>query len=222
MKLLALALILLGTFSTAAEARHRQASPAHHPMCNITMPCDFSYGPAVFKEARRVARGERVVKAMRGFGAVRRHGDPIPSGRSVHKAADKMIENGNGVVKASTGEIAYVARGAAVAFQCVVDKLEAAGYRIKEMGGFANRGHIRGSLHYRGLALDVNQVERNVTVPKMPADEIQIANGCGLISGAQWRNADSGHFQLGGYDGRPVRVARHHRRHRMLIARRLE
>jgi hypothetical protein len=52
------------------------------------------------------------------------------------------------------------------------------------------------------LALDVNQVARNVTRPAMPSNEITLANSCGLISGAQWRWADSGHFQLGGWAGR--------------------
>jgi|ERR1700730_1760420 len=79
MRIILFVLILIGVFSTGAEARSRQT--AHHPMCNVTMPCDFSWGPAVFKEARRVARGERVVKAMGGFGSVRHHDDPIPQVR---------------------------------------------------------------------------------------------------------------------------------------------
>jgi hypothetical protein len=57
-------------FCGSAEARQRHKSPAHDPACNVTMPCDFSYGPEVFKESRRVARGEAVAKAV-GFGAVR-------------------------------------------------------------------------------------------------------------------------------------------------------
>ena len=130
---------------------------------------------------------------------------------------------GSGVVQATSGAVAYVAAHATEAFQCVVTELEAAGYRITEMGGFARGGHIRGSLHYRGLALDVNQQERNVTVPPMPKNEIQIANGCGLISGAQWAgDPDSGHFQLGGWAGLKgntklaslqMRHRIHHRRH---------
>jgi hypothetical protein len=50
----------------------------------------------------------------------------------------------------------------------------------------------------------------------MPANEIALANRCGLISGAQWANGDSGHFQLGGWSGRTRHSARRHhhpRRH---------
>ena len=76
------AIVTLLVLTPVAEARHR--APAHDPNCNITMPCDFSYGPDVFKEARRVARGEQVVKAMGGFGSVRHHDDPIPEVRRHH------------------------------------------------------------------------------------------------------------------------------------------
>jgi hypothetical protein len=105
-------------------------------------------------------------------------------------------------VRASSGATASVADRAAGPFQCVVNGLEAAGYRIRFMGGWRRHGSVRGSLHPSGLAMDVNQVGRNRTIPRMPSNEIAIANGCGVISGAQWRNADSGHFQLGGWGGR--------------------
>jgi hypothetical protein len=229
MKLLMIAaLILLGmTFPASAGQRYLHA----HPDCNILWPCEgVTTSP----------RGEKVVRAMRGFGtATKVYATREPVQRHRHRQhhaklqdrfpstpAEKVTEKvaiGDGIVRASTGALAYVAKHATAAFQCVIDKLEAAGYRIKEMGGFANRGHIPGSLHYRGLALDVNQLERNVTAPKMPSNEIELANGCGLISGAQWRNADSGHFQLGGYDGQPRRYARaRHYRTRIVDARRLE
>jgi hypothetical protein len=98
--------------------------------------------------------------------------------------------------------VAYVAHHATEAFQCLINKLEAQGYPVHEMGGYARGGHIRHSLHYSGRALDVNQLSRGVTKPRMPDNEIALANACGLISGAQWVNNDSGHFQLGGYAGR--------------------
>lgn len=224
--LIAASLLLLG-FATPADAAQRYLHA--HPDCNVLWPCDGVVSSP---------RGLKIVKAMGGFGTAakvyetrepraRHHrrakvvDRPVPT-PSPAKSAEKVVEVGSGVVRATTGAVAYVAKRATVAFQCIVDKLEAAGYRITEMGGYANHGHIQHSLHYSGLALDVNQMERNVTVPKMPSDEILIANSCGLVSGAQWRNADSGHFQLGGYNGHVVRVARHHRRHRVLMARRME
>lgn len=67
MKTAIIAVLALVALASNAEARHK---PAVAKECNVTMPCDFSYGPEVFKEARRVARGERIAKAV-GFGAVR-------------------------------------------------------------------------------------------------------------------------------------------------------
>lgn len=218
MKAIILAAILVAAASSA-QARGRYVHA--HPDCNVLWPCEGVVASP---------RGEKVVKAMRGFGTARkiyrisdkprrRHHEEVRAA-SKHPVAKAEPPKGDGVVRAASGAVAYVARHATAAFQCVVDKLEAAGYRIKEMGGFASRGHIPGSLHYRGLALDVNQLERNVTSPRMPSNEVEIANGCGLVSGAQWKHADSGHFQLGGYDGRP-RYA-HHRRHKVRLARRME
>lgn len=113
-------------------------------------------------------------------------------------------------VSSSKGATASVASSAVYAFQCIINKLEAQGYRIAFMGGWRRHGSVRGSLHPAGLALDINQYSRNVTRPRMPSNEVQIANSCGAISGAQWRNGDSGHFQIGGWGS----SSRHHHKHR--------
>jgi hypothetical protein len=118
-----------------------------------------------------------------------------------------------GTVRARAGAIAHVADAAVAAFQCVIDRLEAEGYSVRFMGGYRKHGSVPHSLHPKGLALDINQLARNVTRPKMPANEIAIANGCGAVSGAQWRHGDSGHFQIGGWAGRHG-VKSHHHRHR--------
>lgn len=112
-----------------------------------------------------------------------------------------------GTVRSRSGATAHVASHATGAFQCLVDRLEAQGYPVKFMGGWRKRGSVRRSLHPSGLALDINQYSRNVTRPRMPANEIELANSCGLISGAQWRHGDSGHFQVGGWAGRRSRKA---------------
>ncbi|WP_296741479.1 hypothetical protein [Mesorhizobium sp.] len=128
-----------------------------------------------------------------------------------------------GTVRSKSGAVAHVADRAAGAFQCLVNRLERQGYPIRFMGGWRRHGSVRASLHPAGLALDINQLARNVTRPRMPHNEIALANACGLISGAQWGWADSGHFQLGGWAGRGhgghyARRAHHrryaHRRHR--------
>jgi hypothetical protein len=60
--------LIIVSFCGSAEAKSKKNAPDSR--CNIDWPCDFSYGPEVFKESRRVARGEAVAKAV-GFGAVR-------------------------------------------------------------------------------------------------------------------------------------------------------
>lgn len=112
-------------------------------------------------------------------------------------ASSALAEN----VHSKSGANATVAASAAGAFQCLVDGLEAIGYRIHFMGGWRKHGSVRGSLHPAGLALDINQYGRNVVRPSLPAGATGIAQSCGLIHGAVWRNADAGHFQKGGWGG---------------------
>jgi len=122
---------------------------------------------------------------------------------------------GASVIHSRSGASATVAASAAGPLQCVVNGLEAVGYPVVFIGGYRKLGSVRGSLHPAGLALDVNQIARNRTIPRMPSNEIAIANSCGAISGAQWANGDSGHFQIGGWAGSARHHAhRHHRRHR--------
>lgn len=115
------------------------------------------------------------------------------------------------VIQSKSGATAHVAPRAAGAFQCLVNALDRQGYPVRFMGGWRRHGSVRGSLHPAGLALDVNQLSRNVTRPRMPSNEVALANGCGLISGAQWAYGDSGHFQLGGWRGKRGYARRHHR-----------
>lgn len=120
-----------------------------------------------------------------------------------------------GIVRSASGAKARVAGRATGAFQCLVDALDRRGYPIHFMGGWRAHGSVRQSLHPAGLALDINQYGRNRTRPRMPRNEIALANGCGLVSGAQWANGDSGHFQLGGWSGRShYEARRRHHRHR--------
>ena len=112
----------------------------------------------------------------------------------------------------STTPAGNAASRATGAFQCLVSALDRQGYPIRFMGGWRAHGSVHGSLHPAGLALDINQYGRNVTRPRMPRNEIALANSCGLIAGAQWANADSGHFQLGGWSGGRHEARRRHRR----------
>lgn len=116
-----------------------------------------------------------------------------------------------GTVRSRHGATAQVADSSTSQFQCLVNALDAQGYPVRFMGGYRKHGSVRASLHPLGLALDINQTSRNRTTPRMPGNEIALANSCGLISGRQWRHADSGHFQLGGWAGRARRTRLAHR-----------
>lgn len=225
--LTAIALVLFCT--NAAEAKHyakHEGSYLCTPTNDNMRPC--AYNPNPFSGARSftvkmhrvAARVKKQHRTLVAYAPANRQDKEI-----THKQSVEPDLNGNGIVKSASGAKAYVAARATKAFQCIVNSLEEAGYKITEMGGFANSGHIRHSLHYSGLALDINQLSRNVTKPRMPVNEIQLAHSCGLISGAQWAGSpDSGHFQFGGWAGygktqyashyRHVRYAYHRHRSR--------
>jgi hypothetical protein len=199
MKYLAAMLVFFALFSTA-EA-HQNRTSGLHPMCNILWPCEVPT-----RQARREVMPHSKHTKLEG----RRH-----NARAQPDLIGVAPERSEiGIVRAASGATAHVASRATGAFQCVVDRLQGQGYPVRFMGGFARSGHIRHSLHYAGLALDVNQIGRNVTHPAMPPNEISIAHSCGLVSGAQWGHADSGHFQLGGWVGPVRRYASAHRHRR--------
>lgn len=121
-----------------------------------------------------------------------------------------------GTVRSRSGATAHVADRAVRHFQCLVDKLDASGYKIRFMGGWRKHGSVKRSLHPAGLALDINQYSRNVTRPRIPKAATAMARACGLIHGEVWGWADAGHFQLGDWAGRKHKhrvVRQSHRKH---------
>lgn len=106
-------------------------------------------------------------------------------------------------MRSHSGVRIHVAASARKALQCVVDFVEKH-VRIKAMRGYG-AGTVSGSLHPSGRAIDINQTARDVTSPRVPRS---VSNGagdkCGVISGARWRDADNGHWNLG--ISRPRRV----------------
>lgn len=191
--------VVMFTFSIAsAEARqHHVAQQAICDNKDVMRPC--AYNPNLIsgiKEIKIKMYRERVVK--------REH--------AVKQTEARTSSIGNGIVRSISGATAHVAGSATQAFQCLVTALDNAGYPIKFMGGWRRYGSVHGSLHPLGLALDVNQYSRGNTRPRMPSNEIALASGCNLISGAQWAHNDSGHFQLGGYVGNGRRYRRYAQR----------
>jgi D-alanyl-D-alanine carboxypeptidase-like protein len=95
-------------------------------------------------------------------------------------------------------------------FVCLLKKLVASGYPIKDIGGYSYRkifGTNYLSLHAHGKALDINQVRYNEVTVKQPKHSIEMAHECGLDSGAEWRTPDTGHFEVP-TDGYGTRIAR--------------
>jgi D-alanyl-D-alanine carboxypeptidase len=95
-------------------------------------------------------------------------------------------------------------------FVCLLKKLVAADYPIKDIGGYSYRkifGTKYLSLHAYGKALDVNQVRYNEVTVKQPKETIKMAHECGLDSGAEWGTPDTGHFEVP-TEGYGTRIAR--------------
>jgi hypothetical protein len=95
-------------------------------------------------------------------------------------------------------------------FVCLLKKLIAADYPIKDIGGYNYRkifGTNYLSLHAYGKALDVNQVRYNEVTVKQPKHTIKMAHECGLDSGAEWGTPDTGHFEVP-TEGYGTRIAR--------------
>ncbi|WP_412772449.1 hypothetical protein [Nitrobacter sp.] len=204
--LVASAMFCIVVTPSSARSSHKKTQVAAD--CDVMRPC-FGNGMPLYGSAEHAAGHSR-------RSAVTHRADH-KSYRRIPKGLARVMAEGAGrvagIVRSSSGATAHVANHAAGAFQCLVSALDRQGYPIRFMGGWRAHGSVRASLHPAGLALDINQYARNVTRPRMPPNEIALANSCGLISGAQWANADSGHFQLGGWSGggRHVARRRHHR-----------
>jgi hypothetical protein len=194
---LLIASAMLCIAATPSSARHSHKKIQVGAGCDVMRPC-FGDGAPLFDFEDRAAAGRSRLSAVR-------HGSSHRSHREISKGLARVLAEGAGrvagVVRSSSGATAHVASRATGAFQCLVSALDRQGYPIRFMGGWRAHGSVRASLHPAGLALDINQYARNVTRPRMPHNEIALANSCGLISGAQWANSDSGHFQLGGWSG---------------------
>lgn len=123
-----------------------------------------------------------------------------------------VVTKGDHVVVAKSGARASVSIAAKPHFVCLIEKLEATGYKIDFMGGYAERGNS--SAHPTGNALDINQTGRNVITRRLPAGVSQMASACGLVHGGGWlSHPDQGHFEM------PKKYGYIYRTHRTRLAR---
>jgi hypothetical protein len=197
--------IVVTPSSAKSSSKKMQAATG----CDVMRPC-YGNGRPLFDPAEPAGARSRHSAARHRTGHKSHRRIPVGLARVMAEGAGRAA----GVVRSASGATAHVASRATGAFQCLVSALDRQGYPIRFMGGWRAHGSVRASLHPAGLALDINQQGRNITRPRMPGNEIALANSCGLISGAQWANADSGHFQLGGWSGRARHNARRHDHHR--------
>lgn len=136
--------------------------------------------------------------------------------RSHYRAAiqrPQQAHYGHGNLVARSGATASVSAHAQPHFQCLVDKLEAAGYRIAFMGGYARRSNP--SAHPTGNAVDINQTGFGQVIRRFPDGLEEMCRACGVYNGAHF--GDIGHFEMPGkygYVNVGRRYASRHWRHR--------
>jgi len=116
-------------------------------------------------------------------------------GYAHHRRAHRHIghiRHGSGNLVARSGATASVSSHALPHFQCLVDRLETAGYRIDFMGGYARRSNP--SAHPTGNAVDINQTGFGRVTRRFPANVEEMCRACGVYSGAHF--GDYGHFEM--------------------------
>jgi hypothetical protein len=134
------------------------------------------------------------------------HAAPAPAGHAGSGLSHEKLADGQVIVVAA----AYASR-----FVGFFNALFAREGKLPEIGCYAPRGHMRGSLHHWGGACDVGQTSRNVAWRAM-YHVGDLARQFGLTDGCIWRNPDCGHVDVSGVGGGGHYVHRYAsaRRHR--------
>lgn len=76
--------------------------------------------------------------------------------------------------------------------------LERTGYRVDFMGGYRPGHCSQRHMHSCGLAIDINQTSRDRVTRLFPHEATRLAARYGLLHGAVWNHADTGHFEVRG------------------------
>jgi uncharacterized protein YcbK (DUF882 family) len=142
-----------------------------------------------------------------------------PMGGQTQQGATTAPSKVSGMVTVTTpgGKSFDVAREYAANFQGFVTELENSGYKIKSIGGYANR-NIAGtgtkSYHSLGVAIDINPAQNphlfdGRLVTDMPSNVGAMAAKYGLGWGGNWRSSkDAMHFSMAAGEGGAVAVDR--------------
>lgn len=177
------------------QKRQRQAESRRGPTRDLSLPSIL----ARFAAPAEAVCAPAAAAVQAGQNILRAFGEHVAQ-------IVQPVRPGYVSIKTASGQRAVVAASVAPRFVAFLRDLEATGYRIKELGGYAYRriaGTRHLSKHAFGLAIDVNQLERDrVSVPMNRGLVSRLASSNGLCSGGDWRRGDLGHFEACGSAGR--------------------
>lgn len=180
-RVLVAVIVACAAFATPAAARKAPVDLSHEFCGGRYGPCYDAIAPAVHR--------------------------PVSKSRRAHSTHQRAPRAGMVAVETALGPIAGgLDPSFAPKAQQVIADIAASGYVLpkgRRLGGYASGGHVRGSYHYRGQAVDVGQRCWGCsTVPKAVM-RAAVARA-GLRDGCEFN--DHGHFDSGPH--LPARVVR--------------
>jgi hypothetical protein len=177
-----------------------------HSQKNFTAASDAAYGPGTDKSYR-----DNMIKngGVQYGGSIFNTGPSFNSGSAAGSVAgqsngekkDEVTGGSLTTIRTSSGKTAQVNAAYAENFQGFINDLEATGYEIKSLGGFADRANANNpnvkSYHAMGAAIDINPDSNpnNSTKTDLPPETAQLAQKWGLGWGMNWKHTkDPMHF----------------------------
>lgn len=147
-----------------------------------------------------------------GWGGSKWGGGPsqgrIAQGSTTARGGTVPPRDGLEKITSKSGQSAWVAKEYAPQFQGFIDDLEATGYKIKDLGGFADRANVNNpsvkSKHAFGQAIDINPDANpnGSTRTNLPPETRELAKKWGLGWGMDFsRTKDPMHFSTAGNEG---------------------
>ena len=123
-------------------------------------------------------------------------------------AAEQVQAGSMTTIKTGSGKSVQVGEKYAPQFQGFINDLEKTGYKISDIGGFADRQNVndpsKKSMHAYGAAIDINPDANpnNSTKTDMPKETAEIAKKWGLGWGMNWSSVkDPMHFSAAPQEG---------------------
>lgn len=161
-----------------------------------------------YKKAGISAPGSRGRTSTTGAGGfLGEYGDLAPPGAGEVPVSTSTAPGGArqlSSIRSKSGPSAQVSSQYAKNFQGLIDWFDSQGYKIKSLGGYADRniaGTNTPSYHSKGEAIDINPAENPMgsqRITDMPQGTRQAAKSMGLGWGLDWQNkSDAMHFSAG-------------------------